>query len=201
MNDIMEIKYKEFEKMTEEEYIAYRDFHSELTYLTNYLDRRILPAEREEVEMRSALVNLANALDNELELIIKNVVKRNQSKDGGKLVDRIENGFCSFKIKFEWVFKKGLITKEQRDMMEEIRILRNTLTHYRRSKKRPKYTYKDLPLMCGVSLRNLFLDCNSLLISLKNISGNKIKWDIIPPGYAEECWGISKKDLTHLDSH
>lgn len=191
MKKNVEIKYKDFEKMTEEEHTAYRDFHGDLTYLTNYLDRRILPAEEEEVEMRSALINLVNALDNELELIIKNEVKNNPSKKGLRLVNNIKDGFCSFKSKFEWVFDKGIITKDQRDTMEEIRILRNTLTHYRCLKVRPKYEYKGLPLMCGVSLRNLFLDCNSLLISLKNISGSKIKWDIIPPGYAEECWGIS----------
>ena len=74
--------------------------------------------------------------------------------------------------------------------MEEIRVLRNVLTHYRRLKKRPKYKYKGLPLMCSISLRNLFLDCNSLLIDLKKISGSNIKWDIIPPGYAEECWSL-----------
>ncbi len=150
--------------------------------MNDYLNRRVLPVDPDEVQMRGILINLVNALENEIEIIIRNKVKNKPSKKEVRLLKEIEEGFSSFKSKFEWLFRKGLITREQREIMDELRILRNRHTHYHRSKKRPKYKYRGLPLMTNVSIQNIFLDCNSLLVSLKKLSGSKIKWDILPLG-------------------
>jgi len=151
-----------------------------------YLNNRILPMRSEEVFMRGIPINLVNALENEMEVIIRNEVKLNPSKKGSKLLKEIDEGFSSFKSKFEWLFRKNLISREEREIMDELRILRNRLTHYHRSKERPKYKYRDFPLLTIESIKNIFLDCNSLLVHLKKLSGSKIKWNILPPGYAEE---------------
>jgi len=168
----------------------YKEFLGEISYLKDYLNRRILPAEPEEVLMTSILINLVNALDNEMVLIIKKQYKNKPSKNGDKLVERINEGFVSFKEKFTWMSKHKLIDNVQYHIMDDVRVLRNKHTHYRFSLRRPKFKYLNYPLMTKKSLRNIFIDCNFLLEHLRKISGKRAKWQIIPPGYAEELsWG------------
>jgi hypothetical protein len=74
--------------------------------------------------------------------------------------------------------------------MEELRKLRNKHTHYRCLKTRPKFRYLNQPLMTKRSLRNIFIDCAFVLRHLRKLSANKTRWQIMPPGYAEELnWG------------
>ena len=169
---------------------AYREFHGEMLYLEEYLNGRILPAEPEEVSMTRLLINLVNVLENEMEKIIKQYYEKNPSNKGSKLTSKIEQGFVSFKGKFEWMSKQKLIDVIQYRIMEDLRVLRNKHTHYRLSPKRPRFKYLGYPLMTKTSLRNIFVDCALLLQHLRKLSGNKTKWQIIPPGYADELnWG------------
>lgn len=172
---------------------SYQKYIGEICYLTYYLDRRMLPADPEEVSMTRILINLTNIFDNEMELIIKKYYKKNPSKKGDKLVKKIKEGFVSFKEKFTWLSSHKLIDNVQYDIMEDLRVLRNKHTHYRFSSKRPKFKYLNYPLMTKKSLRNIFIDCNFLLKHLEKISGKRAEWQIIPPGYAEELnWGNLK---------
>ena len=125
----------------------YKEFLGEISYLKDYLNRRILPAEPEEVLMTSILINLVNALDNEMVLIIKKHYKNKPSKNGDKLVERINEGFVSFKEKFTWMSKHKLIDNVQYHIMDDVRVLRNKHTHYRFSLRQPKFKYLDYPLM------------------------------------------------------
>jgi hypothetical protein len=168
----------------------YQEYHGELLYLCDYLNRRILPLEPEELNMTILLINLVNVLDTEMEKIIEQYYVKNPSRKAQEITRRIKEGFVSFKEKFDFLFDKKLIDINQYYIMEDLRKLRNKHTHYRCLKTRPKFRYLNQPLMTKRSLRNIFIDCAFVLRNLRKLSANKTRWHIIPPGYAEELnWG------------
>jgi hypothetical protein len=95
-------------------------------------------------------------------------------------------GFVSFKTKFEWALAKKLITKNESDVMEQIRSIRNEQIHARPTTNITKWKYFDKQLLTRAAIVRLFTDVDSLVLRLRSRSGNTEKWPVIPPGYAEE---------------
>ncbi len=56
----------------------------------------------------------------------------------------------------------------------------------RPSNRRRKYQYFGKPLHTRQSLIELFTDVNGIVLHLRTVSGNKERWEVIPPGYANE---------------
>jgi hypothetical protein len=163
-----------------------RKFRSELWFLCEYLNDKILPREPEELSMSQIILAMQNILEYEMEMLIKNYVSKNPSKKDVNFTNKVSEGYISFKAKFEWLKEKKLISGEQRNVMEEIRLLRNANVHMRPTNKRLRYKYSTKPLLTKESLRKIFLDVEKVLQKLRVQSGSKPKWDILPPGYATE---------------
>lgn len=165
---------------------AYTTFRGEILYLNDYLNRRLLPRDPEDVDAAAIMLNLQNILEYELELAITNFVNANKTAKNQAFLERINSGFVSFKTKFEWALAKKLIAKNERDAMEQIRSIRNEQTHARPKSKRTKYKYFGQQLLTRKAIARLFTDVNDLTLKLRSMSGNREKWPVIPPGYAEE---------------
>ena len=165
---------------------AYTIFRGELIYLADYLNSRLLPQDPEEVLATAIMLNLQNILEYELELVIANYVIANKTAKNQSFLEKINSGFVTFKTKFEWALAKKLISKNERDVMEQVRSIRNDQIHARPKSKRTKYKYFGQQLLTRKAIAQLFTDVNNLTLRLRSISGNKEKWPVIPPGYAEE---------------
>lgn len=165
---------------------SYQNFMSELEYLNNYLNRRVLPKEPEEQTMSRILLALQNVLEHESEELIKHYVNNHKTKGNSDFIKKMEDGYVSFKSKFEWLRKKSLITYDQSKIMEEIRVLRNTHIHVRPTNTRLRYKYFKKSLLTTTSLRRMFLDVEKVLQKLREQSGSQLEWDILPPRYASE---------------
>jgi len=163
---------------------SYQQYFSELVYLGNYLDRRLLPTDPEEVCMRGIILNFQNILEHESEELVNHYVHLHPSISNQKFKGKIDNGFMSFKCKFEWLYKKSLISDVERDIMEELRLLRNANIHVRPSERRRRFKYFKKPLLTKASLRKMFVDVEKVLQKLRIQSGRKVDWGILPPGYA-----------------
>jgi len=165
---------------------AYVALMGEMNYLESYLNRRLMPQEPEDACMARLLLALQNILENEVELAIASFVKKNPTKKNLSFASEIQTGFVSFKTKFTWAHSRKIVTDEQRDIMEEVRLIRNAQTHARPSNRRRKYKYFGKPLFTRRSLIALFTNVNGIVLHLRTVSGNKERWEVIPPGYAEE---------------
>ena len=175
---------------------SFQKYFSELIYLSSYLDRRLLPTEPEEVYMRGIILNFQNILEHESEELINHYVHSHPSTRNQQFKDKMDNGFMNFKCKFEWLYNKSLISDVERDIMEEIRILRNTNIHVRPSERRRRFKYFKKPLLTKTSTRKMFVDVEKVLQKLRMHSGRKVDWGILPPGYALEMnWPKSAIDV------
>ena len=165
---------------------SYTTFLGQLVYLADYFNRRLLPLEPEDVSMARIISNLQNLLEYELELLIEHYVAADKSKKNETFLKRIQSGFVSFKSKFAWAHAKKLISKDEYDIMEQIRLIRNKQVHARPTTKRIRYKYFDKQLVTRAAVAQLFKDANKIVLRLRSISKNPEKWPVIPPGYAEE---------------
>ena len=178
---------------------AYTAFLGQLLYLESYLNSRLLPQDPEEIHVTSIMLNLQNVLEYELELVIANYVATNNSKTNKSFLENIQSGFVSFKTKVEWARARKLIAKTDSHVMEQIRQIRNEQVHARPTTKRVKHKYFDKQLMTRAAIVQLFTDVNALVLSLRLKSGNKEKWPVIPPGYAEEMGWYENKPRKTTD--
>jgi hypothetical protein len=172
---------------------AYTAFMGQLWYLEMYLTSRLLPQDPEEIFVATIILNLQNVVEYELELVIADYVRTNKSEKTKSFLKQIQSGFVSFKTKFEWALTKQLITSSEWDVMEQIRTIRNDQIHARPTTKRVKYKYFEKQLLTRAGIAHLFTDVNNLVVRLRSISGNKEKWPVIPPGYAEEMGWYGNK--------
>jgi hypothetical protein len=161
-------------------------FVGELELLANYLDARIMPREPEDAYMSRLLLTLQNILEYELERAIGVYVNQNPTARNTSFLNKIQTDFVTFKVKFTWARARGIISVAEHDTMEEVRVIRNDQTHLRPTSRRPKFKYRGKPLLTRVSVAALFGDLNAIVIHLRNYSGSAEKWELIPPGYAEE---------------
>jgi hypothetical protein len=179
---------------------SFPKFHGELVYLCDYLNRRVLPKEPEEQEMSQILLALQNVLEYESEKLIRHYVENHQTRCNLEFVEKMEDGFVSFKSKFDWLRRKSLITYGQVNIMEQIRLLRNAHIHVRPISTRQRYKYFNKTLLTTTSLRRMFLDVEKVLQKLRNQSGNQPEWGILPPRYASEMkW--SKEAVVIFDKN
>jgi len=177
---------------------SFKKFSVELNCLHTYLESRLLPTEPEERRMRGIILVLANVLEHESEELIRYYVRHHPTEHYEKFVRKMDDGYVSFKSKFEWLRKRSLIDNEEQDIMEEIRVLRNAHAHAKPSERRPRHKYFGRSLLTTTSLRRIFVDVESVLQRLREQSGRKAKWGTAPPGYASETkW--SKKAIAVLD--
>jgi hypothetical protein len=158
----------------------------ELSFLQEYLSDRALPREPEDRALANLTLILQNIVEYELERSIDSYVKANPDKKYAKFLKRIQTDYVTFKAKFDWARARNLLTDNEWRVLEEIRIIRNAQTHARPELKRRKYSYFGKPLLTRKSIQRLFSDFNSLVRKLRTQSGNRQRWDVIPPGYAEE---------------
>jgi len=158
----------------------------EISYLEEYLSHRLLPQETEDRKLANLLLILQNLIEHELERVIEGFVQKNPARQHRDFLHEIETGFVAFKTKFAWSRARSLVTQDEYDIMEEIRLIRNAQTHVRPEAKRPKYRYRGKPLLTRKSIARLFTDVNTIVLRLRSESGNAERWEIIPPGYAKE---------------
>ena len=165
----------------------YQIFRRELHYFSNYLDRRILPKEPEEIEIRNIILNIQNVLEHEIEEVLIIYLKEKTDKKNLKFFKRLNEGYVSFKEKCDWLLIKKIISKDTWEQLEQIRQLRNAFVHSRPSKRRIKYKYFSQPLLTLKTLRQIFCHTEKIRIQLIKFTGNKKgQWPLIPPGYADE---------------
>jgi hypothetical protein len=176
-------KYKEALHVATRTWQRFRD---ELLVLDDYLDTWILPQEGEETRMTRIMLNLQNILEHESELAIATIARRSGKTEDNQFNNSIEQGYVSFKSKFEWLFRKGMITESEKNVMDEIRRIRNEQIHLRPTKMRTKHRYFDTPLMSHKALIQILADLKPLVEKLRNISGSKEKRGIIPPRFFDE---------------
>ena len=165
---------------------SYTSFQGQLVYLADYLNRRLLPSEPEELNIARITSNLQNLLEYELELVIEDYVAANKSKKNETFLKKIQTEFVSFKNKFAWACAKKLISQDEYAIMEQIRLIRNKQVHSRPTKRRIRLKYFDKNLITRAAIMHLFKDANKIVLRLRSISKNPEKWPVIPPGYAEE---------------
>lgn len=165
---------------------SYANFSGQLSYLQNYLNRRHLPVEPEEATMSGIVLTLQNILESKIDELFPAYLNKSKTKKNAKLLKRLKAGYVSFKEKIDWLQEKKIISAKEYSDLDELRKARNHFAHYRSSKKRKKLLYSGKQLMTQKALQTLFTDMDSVNRKLKNILKKRDKWDIIPPGYAEE---------------
>lgn len=164
----------------------YQQFLGELFYLTDYLNRRLLPKDPEEVAILDLLSNLENLLEQESEVLIDCRATESADPDEEAFCERIIGGYVSFKSKCDWLLARDLITQDHWDVMDEIRRLRNEHVHGRPGVGRRHYKYRGHPLLTLQSLRRMFVEVEVVLRFLRRESGRRSQWATVPPGYPEE---------------
>lgn len=164
----------------------YHNFFGELTYLHDYLNRRLMPTEPEEVAMFNILANLQNLLEHESEMLIEHYAALHGNAKEQQFAASFSEGFVSFRCKFDWLLARALITQDQWNTMEEIRRLRNDHIHARPCAVRCRHTYRGFPLLTQRSVRRMFVEVELVLRALREKSGQQVKWPTVPPGYASE---------------
>jgi hypothetical protein len=164
----------------------YQRFFGELTYLHSYLYSRMLPTEPEEVLMFGILTTLQNLLEHECETLIQYCATQQGNANDQQFAARFEDGYVSFRSKYDWLLARDLITQEQWSTMDEIRRLRNDYVHARPRGGRRRYNYRGFPLLSQRSIRCMFVEVELALRAMRARSGRRLKWATIPPGYASE---------------
>ena len=183
---VHEIKKGRFAGFLQTSTRQYQRFRSELNYFHNYLNRRLLPTEPEEVAMLGILTNLQNLLEHESEELIKHYVTTQGTNKEQQFQARIENGYVTFKTKCDWLLSRSQITQNHWDVMDEVRDLRNSFVHSRPSSARKRFNYRGFPLLTLHSLRRMFVEVELVLRAIRAKSGRQSKWTTVPPGYAFE---------------
>jgi hypothetical protein len=183
---IHEVEKGKFEGQLHVATAKYNALRAEISYLENYLSRRLLPQDPEDRLLANIVLDLQNVIEYELTLVVELFTKKNPTKKNLQFSQAIKTGFVSFKTKFTWARARRLVSDHEHDIMEQIRVIRNAQTHARPSRVRKKYRYFGKPLLARKSIIRLFTDVNSIVLRLRALSGNKERWGIIPPGCAEE---------------
>ncbi len=165
---------------------TYRRFFSELVYFHNYLNRRLLPEETEEVIMQGILTNMQNLLEHESEELIRHYAQQQGTVEDQQFQRRMDHGYVSFKSKCDWLRARSLIDQNEWEVMDEVRRLRNEYAHARPTPNRRRFRYRIFPLLTQRSLRKLFVDVELVLRKLRLSSGRASEWPTVPPGYASE---------------
>ncbi len=165
---------------------AFIQFNGMLAYLAMYFDDRLLPREPEEAAMTRVLLALQNILEYESELAIAVIASRSSNRRDHLFQSRIEEGYVTFKSKFEWLLKKSLISKTDYEVMDAIRNIRNEHTHWRPSPTRRKLKYFGTPLLTRRAMKRMLLDVQPIVEKLRGISGSTEMFGVIPPGYFDE---------------
>jgi hypothetical protein len=165
----------------------YVAFLGELDYLEDYLSRRVLPREPEDRTAASLLLILQNLIEYELERVIEVFVQTNPARRNVDFLNRMKTDFVTFKTKFEWAHARQLLTDDERNLLEEIRTIRNAQTHARPEAQRVRLRYFGKPLLTRRSIQKLLMDVDGLVLKLRAESGNPERWEVVPPGYAEEA--------------
>jgi len=173
---------------------ASQRYRGELLVLDNYLDTWLMPQEPEEATMTRITLSLQNIIEHEIELAIAKVVDASGRQEDRQFADRIAQGYVSFKSKFEWLFRKRAITETEKNVLDEIRKIRNEQIHSRPSKHRRKIKYFGNQLMTRKTLEQIIIDLEAVLKTLRTVSGNKDKHGVIPPRFFDENeWGFPRK--------
>lgn len=163
------------------------DFSGQLNYLTDYLTRRVIPLEVEESMIRNMLINIQNILEYNLEGAIEHYTNEHHILRNIAFVLEMRNDFVSFTRKIEWAKKKGLLSEEEKDLLEEIRDLRNEYAHLKPRESRKRHKFKGLGLLTSDGVKSLFLISERINDKLFALSHKKEKmWPLLPPGYAKE---------------
>src|SRR5258707_15396041 len=103
----------------------YVQFHWKLAVLNHYFDSWLLPREPEEATMTRVILALQDILERETEFAIAVEASRSPNRKDRDFHSNIQRGYGSFKSKFEWLFNKDLISGADKNVMEEIRRIRN----------------------------------------------------------------------------
>jgi hypothetical protein len=157
-------------------------FDAALDRLNYHFDNGLLPREPEEVAMMRVILALQNILEYETELAIAAVASRSPKGRHDRFLKSIEEGYASFKSKFEWLLNKGLLSKTDTKVMEEIRKIRNEHAHWRPSATRRRLKYFGTPLLTSRAVKQILLDVQPIVANLRGISGSTEKLSVIPPG-------------------
>lgn len=170
---------------------ASQRFRGELLVLDHYLDTWVLPQEPEDARMTRIILTLQNILEHEIESAISAFAASRGEHQVKQFQNSIEQGYVSFKSKFEWLFKKVLITEAEQKVMDEIRKIRNEQVHSRSTKTRRKLKYLGTALLTRKAVRQIVLDVQQLVDKLRGISGSKETRGIIPPRFFDdEQWKL-----------
>jgi hypothetical protein len=178
----------------------YSTFTGELGYLELYLNTRLLPKDPEESQMAAVILNLQNIFECELESAIADFVSKTATAKNQAFLTQIHSGFVAFKTKFEWAMEKNLLSQADRDVMEQIRLIRNAQTHARPTDKRVKHEYFGIQLMTRAAIIRMFTDANKLVLKLRSLNGSTEKWQVIPPGFGEEVGWYREAKKTEPNS-
>jgi hypothetical protein len=176
----------------------YQKFSSELSYLHRYLNSRLLPTEPEEIEIAGVISNLQNLSEHESEELIRTYVNTRGTLKEKNFLNQIETGYVTFKSKCEWMLARNLIDKNDSQILEEVRILRNAFAHARPAEARKRFLYRGRPLLRLESVQRLFVDVELILRKLRKQSGRKSVWMTVPPGYPAEM-GWPQKYIDELE--
>ena len=100
--------------------------------------------------MAGILTNLQNLLEYECERLIEHYVTHDGTARDRRFQSTIANGYVSFKNKYDWMLARSLITRNEWDVMEEVRRLRNDFVH-----SRPVEARRRFKTICPASLRTV----------------------------------------------
>jgi hypothetical protein len=157
-----------------------------LQYLDLYFNNRLLPQEPEEAAMTRIILAVQNILEYETELAIAIVASRSSKPRDRDFQRKIEEGYVSFKSKFEWLRKRGLISQADEKVMDAIREIRNEHVHWRPSATRRKLKYFGTPLLTRRAVKRILCDVQPIVGKLRGIFGSTEMFGIVPPGYFDE---------------
>lgn len=165
----------------------WHDFHGQLSCLSDYLGRKIIPLEAEEIKVRSILINIQNIFEHELEIAISSYINKHDNRSDKAFLGKMREDYVNFKTKYEWARKRGIISERDKIILNNIRILRNSLVHIKPSPKRAKYKFMGQSLLTLDALKSLFSLSEAIRNGLAKINGaSKGKWPLIPPGFDKE---------------
>src|SRR5262249_40998119 len=153
--------------------ISFLRFHGMLAQLDHYFDDQLLPREPEDAVMTRIILAMQNILEYETERAIAAVASHSSKPRDRDFQRKIEEGYVSFKSKFEWLRKGRLISKADEKVMDAIREIRNEHAHWRPSATRRKLKFFNSPLLTRKTVQHILTDVQPIVEKLRGISGSK----------------------------
>lgn len=160
-------------------------FYGLLQFMQLYLVRHVYGGEPEESTLADIIGLLQNSIEKEIDALIALTANGSSDRKMRAFSGQVSKGYVAFKTKVDWLASRRLLSPRSARVLDELRIIRNSMTHRKPSDKRLKLTYFNEPLMTGKTVKKLLGDADEVRIELLRQTKGTVDWPLHPLGYVK----------------